>query len=105
MTSFVDDAFTIGQVRLAVVLDYAPGREAAGIAYEDAVLPLLSDHGGRVEQRLRSEDGGSEVQLIAFSSRAEYEAYLEDPRRAALRSRAGDAVPATRVIEVRPTSG
>jgi hypothetical protein len=89
-------------VRLAVVVEFPVGHEADGQKYEDEVLPLLTEHGGRLEQRLRTIDSTAEVHLISFSSRAGYQGYLADPRRAELREHWLDAVPSTRVLEVRP---
>jgi len=53
--------------------------------YEDAVLPLLSDHGGRLERRLRGHAGGSdvEVHVITFAAPDGLARYRDDPRRAA----------------------
>jgi hypothetical protein len=51
--------------------------------YEDAVLPLLADHGGALQRRLRTEDGGAEVHIIRFQSASQVEAYRADPRRIA----------------------
>jgi hypothetical protein len=60
---------------------------AAGVGafqrYEAAVLPLLADHGGRLERRLRSAAGDVEVHVIAFASEDGLAAYRADPRRAA----------------------
>ncbi len=53
-------------------------------AYEDRVLPLLGEHGGVLQRRLRSDDGGTEVHLVWFPSSAAFEAYRADPRRAEL---------------------
>ena len=59
---------------------------AAGVQafqrYEAAVLPLLADHGGRLDRRLRSADGTVEVHLIAFDEPGGLAAYRADPRRA-----------------------
>ena len=52
-------------------------------AYERAVLPILRDHGGRVERRLRGSDGQVEVHLLRFASADAFDAYLADPRRTA----------------------
>jgi hypothetical protein len=52
-------------------------------AYEAAVLPLLAEHGGRLDRRLRSADGGLEAHVVTFPGRAEFDAYRADPRRAA----------------------
>jgi hypothetical protein len=52
--------------------------------YERAVLPLLAEHQGTLERRLRSPDELLEVHVLGFSSREAFTAYVEDPRRAAL---------------------
>lgn len=52
--------------------------------YETAVLPLLAEHEGTLERRLRSPDELVEVHVIGFSSHVAFTAYMEDPRRAAL---------------------
>lgn len=51
-------------------------------AYEDAVLPLLAEYGGRLERRVRSLDDGTEVHLVGFPGEQEFGAYRADPRRA-----------------------
>src|SRR4051812_25652375 len=79
-----------------------PGHAEAGQRYEDAVLDLLDRHGGTVEQRLRSTDGGTEVHVIRFADRAGLKSFMDDPARLAHRDEAGAAAPTTRVIEVRP---
>jgi hypothetical protein len=59
---------------------------AAGIRafqrYEAAVLPLLADHGGRLDRRLRSSAGDVEVHVVAFAAEDGLAAYRADPRRA-----------------------
>ncbi|MFZ1155937.1 MAG: hypothetical protein WAN93_13655 [Solirubrobacteraceae bacterium] len=52
--------------------------------YETAVLPLLGEHEGTLERRLRSPDELVEVHVIGFSSHEAFTGYMEDPRRAAL---------------------
>ncbi|WP_191246725.1 hypothetical protein [Amycolatopsis deserti] len=52
-------------------------------AYEDRVLPLLAEYGGRLDRRVRSFDDRTEVHLVAFPGEPEFEAYRDDPRRAA----------------------
>jgi hypothetical protein len=52
--------------------------------YETAVLPLLAEHEGTLERRLRSADGLVEVHMIGFSSHEAFKGYMEDPRRVAL---------------------
>jgi hypothetical protein len=73
-------------------------------AYEAAVLPLLADHGGRLERRLRTADAGVEVHIVVFPSRAALDSYRSDPRRAGqapLLQRSGAALELLEVVEVR----
>lgn len=72
---------------MCVLLWAQPGQEAALTQYEDDVLTLLSDHGGRVRLRLltgRREGYPDEVQFLEFASQAGVDAYVQDPRRTAL---------------------
>ncbi|MGW5666901.1 hypothetical protein [Micromonospora sp. NPDC003776] len=89
-----------GDVLLVALVDLSADAEA-GQRYEDAVLALLGRHGGRLERRLRTGDGRTEVHVIRFAARAGYEAFLVDPERAALRAGLGDVAPTTQVLEVR----
>jgi hypothetical protein len=52
-------------------------------AYEDAVLPLLPEFNGRLERRLRNQDGTAEMHIVSFASDADFQNYRNDPRRAA----------------------
>ncbi len=52
-------------------------------AYEDAVLPLLPEFGGRLERRLRNPDGTVEMHIISFASGADHQNYRNDPQRTA----------------------
>lgn len=52
-------------------------------AYEALVLPLLPEHGGRLDRRVRSADGTLEVHLLVFTSAQSLAAFRADPRRAA----------------------
>ncbi|MER7457262.1 GNAT family N-acetyltransferase [Micromonospora sp. NPDC126480] len=88
-------------VRLVALVELAADAVEAGREYEDRVLALLGRHGGRVERRLRADDGLSEVHVIRFDTRAGYESFLADPERMALRAALGDTAPTTRVLEVR----
>ncbi|MEM7777231.1 MAG: hypothetical protein AAF732_16635 [Pseudomonadota bacterium] len=63
----------IARIPLADVADFA--------AYEDAVLPLLDAYGGRLERRLRSDDGTVELHVVSFPSRHAFEQYRKDPLR------------------------
>lgn len=59
------------------------GGHDAFLAYESAVLPLLLDHGGRLDRRLRSLDERTEVHLLSFADDTGLATYRADPRRAA----------------------
>ncbi|MBX7269283.1 GNAT family N-acetyltransferase [Micromonospora sp. Llam7] len=87
-------------VRLVALVELPDGTVDTGQRYEDTVLARLPRHAGRLERRLRTGDGRSEVHVIRFDTRAGYEAFLADPERAALRAALGDAAPETRVLEV-----
>src|ERR1700731_5027352 len=52
-------------------------------AYEAAVLPLLPEYNGRLERRLRNQDGTVEMHVVSFASDADFQNYRNDPRRAA----------------------
>jgi hypothetical protein len=52
-------------------------------AYEAQVLPLLGAHGGRLERRLRTEDGTVEVHLVRFIAQDGLDSFRRDPVRAA----------------------
>ncbi|MEF9907597.1 hypothetical protein [Streptomyces sp. P9-A2] len=50
-------------------------------AYESAVLPLLAEHGGRLQRRLRTLDDRVEAHLVTFPDSEAFAAYRADPRR------------------------
>ena len=52
-------------------------------AYEDAVLPLLPEFNGRLERRLRNQDGTIEIHIVSFASDADRQNYRNDPQRTA----------------------
>jgi antibiotic biosynthesis monooxygenase (ABM) superfamily enzyme len=56
---------------------------AAFDAYESAALPLLAEHGGHLERRLRTLDDRLEAHLVSFASEEGLAAYRADPRRTA----------------------
>jgi uncharacterized protein (DUF1330 family) len=88
---------------LCVLLWAQPGAQAALSAYEDRVLRLVPDHGGRVLQRGRGggADGQpAEIQFLDFPSQAALDAYLGDPRRTALAADRDRAVARTEIIDV-----
>jgi enamine deaminase RidA (YjgF/YER057c/UK114 family) len=71
------------RLTLALIVDLEPDAVAPFAAYERRVLPLLARHGGRLDRRLHTADGATEVHLLSFADRAGYDAYLADPDRAA----------------------
>ena len=75
-----------GSTRLTFVLiaRVPPDGVADFQAYEAAVLPLLSEHGGSLERRLRNSDGTIEVHIVSFESDQNFQDYRNDPRRTAL---------------------
>jgi uncharacterized protein (DUF1330 family) len=88
---------------LCVLIWARPGADEALIAYEDGVLGLVAEHGGRVLQRARSsgEHGQPfEIQLIEFPSATEFDAYVTDERRTSLAEERDRAVARTEVIDV-----
>jgi uncharacterized protein (DUF1330 family) len=79
-------------------------------AYEDAVLPLLADHGARVVFRGRRVPGEGEalpfeVHLLWFPDRAAYDAYIADERRAALLAEFGEVFTTKQVVEMEAVPG
>ncbi|MGW1025275.1 hypothetical protein ACWD4J_16490 [Streptomyces sp. NPDC002577] len=90
-------------VQLCVLLWARPGAAEALIAYEDKVLALLGEHGGRVLQRARTDgsDGApTEIQLIGFASQAGYDGFMADERRTSLAGERDAAVARTDIYPV-----
>jgi hypothetical protein len=82
--------------------------ERAG-AYEDAVLPLLTDHGARVVYRGRRTAGEDvalpfEVHVLWFPNRAAFDAYLADDRRTELLARFGEVFTQKQVVRLETIS-
>jgi uncharacterized protein (DUF1330 family) len=80
-----------------------PGMGEALVAYEDSVLALVSEHGGTVLQRARSdgaEDRPLEIQLFEWESPAAMERYMSDPRRTALAADRDRAIARTEIVPV-----
>jgi hypothetical protein len=79
-------AVTDDQISLVTVVLIAriPAEGIADFrAYEDAVLPLLPEFNGRLERRLRNQDGTVEMHIVSFASDADFQNYRNDPRRTA----------------------
>ena len=91
-------------VVLCVLLWPHPGADDALVQYEDRVLVLVAEHGGRVVQRARGDglDGAPlEVHTLEFPSREALDSYMSDGRRTALAAERERAVARTDVFEVR----
>lgn len=88
------------RLTLVVLVDVPPEGVDAFRRYEAAVLPLLERHDGRLERRLRTADGLSEVHVLSFGSRAAYESFAADPARAAHRAALEGVELRTRLLEV-----
>ena len=68
---------------LVLIARIPPHGVKAYQAYEDQVLPLLSEHGGRLQRRLRDEAGTLELHILSFPSDTALQKYRSDPRRTA----------------------
>ena len=93
-------------VTLCVLLWAREGRDDAARDYEDRVLTLLPDHGGRVIQRARATGGNgggepTEVQILRFPSQAALDGFMGDSRRTALAAERDAAISRTEVLRVR----
>ncbi|HEX7852961.1 MAG TPA: hypothetical protein VF503_04625 [Sphingobium sp.] len=53
-------------------------------AYEASVLALLTNHGARLEERVRAMSGATETHLLYFPDEHALDAFRNDPARAAL---------------------
>jgi uncharacterized protein (DUF1330 family) len=88
---------------LCTLLWARPGAEDGLIAYEDRVLRLVSEHGGRVLQRARGSGTAGqplEVQLLEFPSAQALDGYMTDDRRQSLAGERDKVISKTEVIEV-----
>lgn len=68
---------------LVALLKVPPSGIAGFLAYEARVLPLVAEHGGTLQRRMRNGDGTVECHLLSFPDRQAFERYRVDPRRAA----------------------
>jgi uncharacterized protein (DUF1330 family) len=90
-----------------VLLWAKPGMEAALSAYEDKVLRLVGEHGGRVLERGTVVPGSqydgeppAEVQFLEMPSEASLDAYVNDPRRLAMAGQRDAAIARTDVFRI-----
>lgn len=88
--------------RIVAVVRMSAEDVDGGVRYEDLVLDLLPSAGGRVERRLRTPDGLTEIQELWFPSREAMESVMVHPARLAARGALGEAAPVTEVYEVAP---
>jgi hypothetical protein len=84
---------------VVALVDVPSGSVPAFREYEDRVLPLLERHGGRVERRLHTPDGTTEVHVLSFASEEAYRGYLTSPERAAHRGLLDGVALGQRVVE------
>ena len=86
-------------ITLCVLLSAVSGRETSLAHYEDQVLALLGDHGGRLLARIRSANGPwSEVQLIEFVSEHGFESFQQDPRRLGLSALREESIASSTIV-------
>jgi uncharacterized protein (DUF1330 family) len=84
--------------------------EAALSDYEDKVLRLVAEHGGRVLHRGTvlpgAQSGGgeppTEVQFLEMPSEKHLDAYVNDPRRLAMAAERDAAIARTDLLRVQP---
>src|SRR5271168_5121517 len=63
MANKTDDTLTF-----ALIARIPPEGVGAFRAYEDQVLPLMNEHGGQLQRRLRNEAGTVELHIVSFPS-------------------------------------
>jgi len=76
-------------------------------AYEEVVLPLLPEHGGRLDRRMQSADGTLEVHLLEFETEDALATFRADARRVAATRLLGSAQPElelVRMVDVTPNA-
>ena len=91
------------RLTLCILLWARPGAEDGLIAYEDRVLRLVPEHGGRVLQRARGSGTAGqplEIQLLEFPSAQALDAFMTDDRRQSLADDRDKVISKTEVIEV-----
>jgi hypothetical protein len=96
-----------GPVTVAFIGYTSADRAEAARAFEDEVLSLLPAHGAAVVARGHRAAGQDptlpvEVHTLWFPTRASFQAYLDDPRRAEMLERHGEGFDDKIVVEVEP---
>ena len=88
-------------VTLCVLLWSILDREDEVASYEDQVLELLGEHGGRLLSRVKAiGEQPCEVQIITFESEDALSAYMDSPERAALSAVRDRAIARTEALRV-----
>jgi uncharacterized protein (DUF1330 family) len=92
-------------VELHVSLWAHLGQERALTEYENRVLALLADHNATLVARVSplpvdTADLPTEIHIIRFATKAAFDAYMVDPRRAAMASERDAAVARTHIVPV-----
>ena len=91
-------------LRLCVLLWPTDGADAELRRYEDVVLPLLDEHGGRLLARetvcRASEHDPLEVQMIELRDQAAFDGYMSDPRRLALEDQRARVIGRTQILHL-----
>jgi len=100
VTNAADEPFTLAFVGYA-----DPAMSERATKYEDEVLPLIEEHGGRLLYRGRRAAGQDsalplEVHLSWFPHRGALDAYMADDRRRDLLDRYGDVFTTKHAVEV-----
>ena len=91
-------------IHLDVRLTYVPGHESEAADYERTVLGIWREHGGEVLAAFRPAPwtngtrAADEVQHLRIPSRAQLDAYMVDPRRAALAAVRDRTIASTEVV-------
>jgi hypothetical protein len=86
---------------LVVAIARIPPKGLADYAsYEDRVLSLLPAHGAKLERRLRTRDGTTEIHVIWFPSKGALDGYLADPLREQHRALLDSSGAAIEVLDV-----
>jgi hypothetical protein len=92
------------RISLCVLLWAHAGQEEGLANYENFVLHLLPDHGGRVVRRGRVESGDpgspTEVQFLELPNEGSLDAYLNDPRRLARAPERDAAIEWTQILRL-----
>lgn len=89
--------------RSYVLLWSRPGMDEALIAYEDGVLAWVSEHGGTVLQRARSDGAEGrplDIQLFEWAPQSALDSFMADPRRTALVTDRDRPVARTEIVPV-----